>query len=370
MVYVRKRELSFGEHVGGGIHLPTGSSWTSSYPLGGKVCDDVVGNVDENGKWKDNYFHLRTISYEPTKISGRAEAFPVYAYSSYPTAGQPGISHLETIDELPSELVSATQAAGDTNPGRPTVSVPVLIGELWKLPETLMQMGRQRGPQRPRNSSATGNFGWIPFFTDFFNLLRFTEHVEKRRKTLDKLYSKGGVSSKGRTWASQGHAIWEDYPLHTLEAYITGTVQVTTSVSRWAVCKWIPARPNIFSAEDLTQHARQVVHGWRLSPADVWELIPWSWFIDYFGNIGDFLQASDNSVAISAGPVCVMTHYRTTMSISVSSGTGGFSVEPGHATLDDKFRALSVTGLSATAPFLSARQLTNLVGIAANLGMG
>lgn len=326
--------------------------------------DDVIGNYDS-----DNYLEIHSNSYQPTTISGRAEVFPVFEYDLCPTAGQPGMSHISTIDTLPSELASATQGAADTNPSRPKVSIPIAIAELRDLPGKLLKSGRERGPL-VRNSSATGQFGWQSFFTDFINLIRFTEQVEQRRKMLDHLYNQGGASARGRTWASQGYAIYTDFPLHTNEAYIAGRVSYHTNVRRWTVTKWKPSTPGLRSAGDLTQQARLAVHGWRVSPADVWELLPWSWFIDYFWNIGDFLQASDNSIAYIDGPTCVMTHYVTTMAISLETGTGGFSVRTGKATLEDKFRTLSTVGLTATAPFLSARQLTNLVGIAANLGIG
>lgn len=37
--------------------------------------------------------------------------------------------------------------------------------------------------------------------------------------------------------------------------------------------------------------------GLSITPAVAWELIPWSWFIDYFLHVGDLLENLDHGVA-------------------------------------------------------------------------
>jgi hypothetical protein len=368
MVYVRKREMTYGEIHGTVRHIPSGTVTDTSHSLGGKVTEDVIGNRLPAGGYADNYFHMHSNSYRPTTISGKSSSFPVFEYSNVATAGQPAMIHQDTLDVIPSDIESATQGAAQTNPGRPSVSVPIFIAELKELPRQLMKKGRSHSPVH-KNSSAQGNFGWAPFFSDLLRMIQFTEHVDRRIKTFDHLFNKGGTSGKGKTWASHGYGHIEDFPLRTNEAYIAGSVDYHTLVEKWTVCKWKPTHPGLRSPGDLAQAARFAVHGWRVSPADAWELVPWSWLADYFGNVGDYLQASDNSIAYSDGPACVMTHMKTTMSIRLTTGTGGFDVHPGSGVLEDKFRALQHIGLTATAPFLSERQLTNLVGIAANLNL-
>jgi len=368
-VYIRERSMTYGLVSGTQLNIGAGTTHIHTYSLGDKVTEDVVGNRLPGGGYGDNYFHMHSYRYTPTRISGKSPFFPVYEYSSYPVAGQPALSHQTLIDSLPSDIELATQSAAQTNPSTPSVSLPVFIGELRELPARLLRKGRNRNPYS-KNSSAAGQFGWQPLFSDFFSLLRFTEQVTKRIDTLDHLYNKGGSSAKGKTVSSHGYGQYTDFPFHTLEAYIAGDVNYHTLVERWAVCRWKPTHAGLRSPSDLTAEARRAVHGWRVSPADVWELLPWSWFIDYFGNIGDYLQATDNTIAYNDGPACVMTHSKTEMTLRLTTSNPGFSVSLGSGTLEDKFRALQPIGLTVTAPFLSARQLTNLVGIAANLGIG
>jgi hypothetical protein len=42
-----------------------------------------------------------------------------------------------------------------------------------------------------------------------------------------------------------------------------------------------------------------------------WELTPWSWFIDWFSNVGDIVAATNNTVGCSWGRIAFMRTTKT-----------------------------------------------------------
>lgn len=63
--------------------------------------------------------------------------------------------------------------------------------------------------------------------------------------------------------------------------------------------------------------------------ATLWELVPWSWFADWFFRIGDFIAATNNTLGLRWGRICVM---RT--SIGRTSYDVDYSTKPSWVTLN------------------------------------
>lgn len=359
----RVRSRFYGTTIGTRTNIPYGITNSRSFDLGSQVSGDVVGNFTG-----DNPLHIETTRRWPSLVNGKVSVWPVYEYFGYPTDGQLTTRHYN-LETAPSDTIAATTALSRTNPGRPDVSLPVFVAELREIPKALYDAGLGLNRTYVRNNSASGQFAWVPLYSDFFKLLRLVQYVEKRRKELQDLYDGGGSRTGLTTWANDQEHLLSDQWVHTLEGIIVADYRYHTHSKQWANCRWKPTTPGLRSGQDLVSQAYKSVLGWRISPADVWELLPWSWFIDYFTNVGDYLQGTDNSVAWVDGPVCVMTHTRTTGEMVTKSVPPGLSHVPGKLLYDIKTRVVVVPSFTVTAPLLTARQLTNLVGIAANLGL-
>jgi hypothetical protein len=91
--------------------------------------------------------------------------------------------------------------------------------------------------------------------------------------------------------------------------------------------------------------------------------------LDYFLNLGDYLDGHRNGVGAMAKVGCVMTHRKTVWKQKVTiSAPASVRPSPGWYTYEQKFRVLASAGLTATVPFLSGRQLVTLSSIAQSLG--
>jgi hypothetical protein len=52
----------------------------------------------------------------------------------------------------------------------------------------------------------------------------------------------------------------------------------------------------------------------------LWEVTPWSWFMDWFGGFGTILAATDNTIPMTWSEVCVMRKTRSESTFTVHDG--------------------------------------------------
>lgn len=112
-------------------------------------------------------------------------------------------------------------------------------------------------------------------------------------------------------------------------------IKETISTERvWSSARFRYWVPDIGSSE-WTGRATRVLFGANPTPASLWEVLPWSWLVDYFSNVGDVLSnfsanAVDNLVADYA---FVMKH------VSVEqrwTATAHWSALKGHPSWADR----------------------------------
>jgi hypothetical protein len=271
----------------------------------------------------------------------------------------------------------ATTSAARTNPSTAHVALPVAFTELRDLPRLIRDTGRllteghriilRSSGRSSSNEGASAylswQFGWKPLISDLSKLLSFHDVADKRFTELKRLFEKGGLSKtyQYQTDTAQSKSSGLIESGFTL---ISGVTEITTTRKVWGVTHWKPT-PGITpkSDEQLRKYAGALVLGMTNSQivSDIWEALPWSWLIDWFTDVGDYLQASNNSIAYLSTPVNVMTHTETIKSITPIYPNwikGPVSFYGGRTT---KRRQLSaISPLSASLPALSGRQLSIL----------
>lgn len=364
MVYIRYRSQSWGQETGSQFNSFNGQLSQVTTNRGSSVCEDVIGNYPS-----DNTLEITHSGYKRVgTVSGTRS---IYTFSNWPHGSQGVMAHLSLIG-APSDVDAATKAAARTNPGRPKVSLPVFIGELRDIPRMLFARGQEKQNRRRHrtrksgNSVAEVNFGWAPLFEDLRKMLDFTEHVDDRVGELQALYSKSGLKRTTTTWRASTSSQLNDVTIHSLSGTVKANIATSTTARQWVSTRWRPVQPGLPSADQILFKAKLAVHGWRISPADVWNLMPWSWFFDYFANVGDLLDATSNGWEYKIQSSCVMTERQTTRRFYITSKPDWYTVTPGLQTHVTKRRVPTSIGLSTRVPFLSVPQLVTLMGIAAN----
>lgn len=364
----RERTLSYGSFSGTRVRKYTGDVELRTVGGGFSHCSDFLGKDSD---------HPVTIEHNystPALITGdTGDILSGYIWDNYPaTSMGAAVADIPfPPTPIPDDDWSATHVAANTNPGRPDVSVPLLLFDtLSSLPKTVWDFGNalisQGGrPKKSSNSVAAGNFGWDQLFRDTAALFDFAEHASKRAKELSRLYSKGGLRRSQTVWSAnlpQSAVV----VLQSQGTWIEAELEISNNFRKWVSTRWRPATADPLPEADQVQKARELVHGWHIAPADVWNAMPWSWLTDYFGNIGDYLAANRNSSEFRLESCCVMYGFERRFKYKKLIHDPALTVTQPSALYATKTRKLGNITLTTNVPVISAQRLTNLLGIAAN----
>jgi hypothetical protein len=139
-------------------------------------------------------------------------------------------------------------------------------------------------------------------------------------------------------------------------------------------CKWVPdfgptKRPP--SVDEIRHKAFRSAFGLEASLSTVWEALPWSWFIDWFSDLGDYCQAHRNAVGATPGQCFRMVHSESTTIYTILSEHPSLNPNitvsgPAMTRRTRKTRSvLSPAAFpSVSFPFLTGRQLGILGSLA------
>lgn len=272
-----------------------------------------------------------------------------------------------------------TDLLAKTNPSRPTMNLPAFIGELKDLPEMFRHAGRlllgiggsRRNPrltlaQEGAAAYLAYNFGWAPLLSDLKNLCLFANGVQKRTLELQRLYSKGGL--KRRIELDHGQsAVSGKWTLQSNDLFIDPIVYSTRQFKVWGSVRWLPTGLPPKKLESVATRAYYGLNAGNITTA-IWELLPWSWFIDYMTNTQTYLIAKQNFVGASPTRVNLMRHTTYKHAHDTIHHSPNLKTESGFMVceLKERFpRKNPTVGVQFRMPFLSGKQL----GILASLLM-
>lgn len=333
----RHQEFDYRRAEGGSFQI--GPPFNSSNLQGGEpgllvVMDDVVGN-----RTGANPFSLSIINDEFPFLNGSWPDEPNWflRFTQFPIGNR-----AEAISDPRSELGTladpllmnqwALEILGKTNPARPHVGVPTALLELRDLPSLVKGYGEKflRKAGRPDPGSlarsgaaireaASANLTWkfalAPMIGDIAKLCDFTEAVEKRMRWLKRLRDGDAL----RTRCSLGRAAYDldrgMKTIHSTGAIITAAHKTRVTSDMWGSAEWIiqPDSPLLtMNGDEVRSFARHLTAGVTTYGAleTAWELTPWSWFLDWFGNVGDIISATNNSIGATFRRICVMRHSK------------------------------------------------------------
>lgn len=382
----------YGVYKSGGVVIfETKGTFTN----GSSQCDDVIDGTRNDHPLVITHTNLG-FKHEP--CNGRSSQHPttyremknmipeVYRSMTAPTH--------EVIPSLSTALAS-TLALSRTNPSRPEVSLPVAIAELKDLPGMLRMMGRDiirhRSVRRNYHQKVgswymAGVYGIAPMISDGMKLLDFSSRVDRRSAELQRLYSKGGLKRRVTLAAGSAKSGKSTTTVESTIATIRCRAQTVTEMEQWATVRWLPTSLPRLSANDphYRKLARNVLLGlgqdfgrvqWQNArarndfwsdAADAWELVPWSWLVDWFSNTGDFLNAKRNTIPAQSSRLNIMKTTRSVTTFTRTTGSSTWTTGGGASlTRTTKSRTQGIgPSVSADMRFLNARQLSILGALA------
>jgi len=263
---------------------------------------------------------------------------------------------------------AATRAAARTNPSRPSVDIPTELLQIHQLPDIIRQAGRNE-LARVGNANVAYQFGVAPIIRDVNQLGGMQSQIARRADELLKADRSGGIK---RTVVVDANANQEDILtfLQTDGLFIREPVhwwcgQTVKVHTRWTQDGSYAPLSQSNREYVLMRRALRALTGGTLDASTAWELIPWSWLVDYFGNVGEYFSATRNIVGLTLSDVAVMRHTVTTCSWGGKVGPD-YAVSAFEGRLETKSRVTSfVAPTLSSVPFLNVGQVGILTSLAA-----
>lgn len=185
-------------------------------------------------------------------------------------------------------------------------------------------------------------FGWKPYISDIQKATKATLNAKKRVK---QFYQDSGKPVKRRTspvktqmvigqagpTASGGWPAQLSNLNPSNQKYSYVITQETTTWFTASYTYWLPKHGTDWLSNIIEGERKLAfLYGTRVTPETLWNVAPWTWLADYFGNFGDIVSnfssfSQDNLVANYA---YVMAEYKVTKShfVSMFLGDGPQSV--------------------------------------------
>jgi len=322
-------------------------------------CDDVVGNYDG-----DNALMLRRIFCTQAIFDGEewytkwdGTRTLLSKYTSCPSYWQPSPSPAESKWANPTEsdlLAMAPQIVARTNPSAPHIGTPTFIGELRDLPggvtglvgalklRNIPSAIRSYGSMLIR-LAASGYISWRwavkPMIADIRRMMSYQDAVLERFRELRQMAEGETISKECYLGRVTSETLGTNVTLESQRATCYVYRDTFFNKKEWAVVKW---RMNEISAltyakgrevSKIMDQARRTCAGFTSQEAlaTLWELLPWSWFYDWFGNVGQVIAASNNSVGAYPVSICFMrrTESKSTYRLKSKSSWLNISTWPG-----------------------------------------
>jgi hypothetical protein len=316
---------------------------------------------------------------EPFVADGeRVEAFRNVKYVGYDMLALRRPEDISALHITPWDYYF-TQAIAGMNPDVPVVDLPLFLFEFKDFPAMLKNMGDVLllektigkkthklgqivdGVKLGAESFLAYKFGWAPLMSDLVNLghlalgidqrIRQLRNMQKRKKVRRHLTSTSNSYDGGGVFAAS--------PWY-------GVLQTDIEESTTA---WFTARPYLLDdmppliPDDKTALLQAMGLTQGLSYSTVWNAVPWSWLVDYFINVGSFLEAHRGYTRWAMGDVCVMeTFTRVRSRRDHTSVKDSLTFSGGRISFTTKRRQFrhNPSPRLAYDPFLSGGQYANL----------
>jgi hypothetical protein len=271
------------------------------------------------------------------------------------------LGHLSTPG-LMSVPDAANKLLARTNPSRADIQTLVFVAELRDAPQ-LVKLAGDTILKRGAGAYLSWEFGWAPLIDDIKKMLDFRSRVDKRVRELHQLYGKGGL----RRRMTLDRATAESSSTITVESNLSGFIKARkahfTNVRRWGTVRYLPTSLPPKDESDYHKLAARLVYGLTPSMSSLWNALPWTWLSDWFIGIGDYIDATDNTVPTLRESCCIMTEYTSSVRFDPVTPLpfSEWSYGPSTFTCVTKVRNPG-QGASVTVnvPFLSAHQLSIL----------
>ncbi len=304
-------------------------------------------------------------------------------HSNFTQSNQRGNTYngLKSHDVSPDWTYYKNLAVEQSNPNKPITDVGVFIWELKDFPRMLKffwDLGRKKPSLKDLpEADLMYQFGIRPFISDLNLLMQVGKKIDERYYELRRLLD-NGPKRYSRTLLSQDDGIVAQPGDSTSQPNSVTTYRRTRHVSAvWKVnytgsIPFGPFKPpsGILEFFDDNSEALASLYGFRSAQADtLWNLIPWSWLVDYFSNIGSILEGQRPGLDYRVTQLWLKSLTEVRCQVECTSKSF-FHTKPTYKDGKGVYTAKRRRGYNSPTltlefePYLTSRQLNNLGSLA------
>jgi hypothetical protein len=206
----------------------------------------------------------------------------------------------------------ALQLVANTHPFVPVYSIPVAIKELAEV-AGMFKLSAQSFAGFLGGSYLNYRFGWKAFVNDVRTLAGMMKELEHRIRDFNYLLKHGHTRKQlvldvhSRKFTSVGVTLNSTY-----NTIIKGDVIHDLYLKTWGSVTWGVMGDELLPLGELERFNLAVRTLFDLEEIDaetLWNLVPFSWLVDYFYSIGDHLASQHMRYQLQPYDLCIMRHY-------------------------------------------------------------
>lgn len=332
-----------------------------------------------------------------SRITGYEDAWDGRTYFDYPSTLY---DRVEYWIDTPSDLDLATSALSHSNPNKSDMSLPNSLIELRELPSLVRSSGEIAidiiKKQVSRRTIASANlslqFGILPMVSDALTLARAASAVNRRLQNMQNLNKHGSINKKKMLGIYKESGSWLNF-FETNRTYLAGDTNYDVTAEVWGISKWAlnPASTssplysnhsdyatNMINEMTNGRYGVERINAFRHSIglmsytlSDLWNILPWSWLVDYFANLGEVIDANDNSLGLEPIALAICRKYTAVKSHpEIVSASGNSRCTAGNVRVVAKTRVpVSISSAQQNIHLKKAILSPNQMGILASLAV-
>jgi len=304
---------------------------TATGPALATTMYDTKGPINE-----DASLHQIKLYGEPYRLMGYYWSPSYRAYFNYP--GYPGWDAGQSNNEflwvanVPDWNLLASMARSRLNPNVPHVDLLVSIAELREIPKMIAWFRDlpRRGNVKTFLSEwwLTWNFGIRPILADLYGLSGLAQEVSRRAAFLQSASKqRQHVRKSLGSHFNIGFYIAPKY-LWYYGSFSKGTRSFNASWDCWCTAQ-LKIEKDLSLLSDAEHEAFISALGIQPSIHSLWQLIPWSWLIDWFTNLGDILAQTRNRIPYKIHRLNLMAKLDGPVRHEITSGPSTVFMVPG-----------------------------------------
>jgi hypothetical protein len=371
----RRERLKTEVHTGFRTHKSSGTVTPTAYISYNALCADYTDKGDNKG------FEVDTITRKGGLINGESFGVNGTIFTDSPCdyfRNDPwAYGHLST-GSRPSDGALAQQTIARTNPSRSSMQALEALAEIREFGSMAHSQYLKRMQNlfkhtplkrfRRLSDSARGilliRFGIIPIVNDINTLLIFQTLVDKRVDEIERLRTRG-LRRTIVVWTDSAVGSATNQIVQSNLVVLRATINKSTQVTIKGHIRWYANSNWLKSDATVRAVAQRAIAGYILDPLSLYEIMPWSWLIDYFTNLGDFVKGSRNMFDAHHDKVRLSIEQDTHTSSSNHSSSASIGFSPFEATYNSKERRATTPSLFARIDFITEDQLSILGALAA-----